>query len=175
MAHADDAPTGDAADWQDDVAAWQHPVARMDDASVEAVVEDARMRITRMIVEDSKSWNAPGFAKEMIDRGLITSVTDASGREAYAPAARVELSFIERVASLYIADFLAHPADYANVTSCECCGEIMLNGRVRHGRACARPSTTVRPPAESGVCLREAAVASTRGRVAYMAPRRTGT
>ena len=167
---------GMATEWtrEDDVAPWLHPVARMDDASVQAVVEDARFRMTRMIVEDSRSWNKPGFAAEMLDRGLITSVTDASGREAYAPAARVELSFLERVASLFIADFLAYPKDYENVTSCECCGEILLNGRVRHSRTCVR-SSAVRPPAESGVCLREGIVSSRPTRAEYMAPGRTGT
>jgi hypothetical protein len=148
---------GMATEWtrEDEVSPWLHPVARMDDDRVREVVEDARRRIGRLLVDESSGWTTPGFAQEMIDRGLITCVTDATGREAFAPAARVQLSFVERVASLFIADFLAQPSSFTNVTMCECCGEIELYGRLVHSRGCAR-SSTARIPAESGICLRNA-------------------
>jgi hypothetical protein len=129
---------GMATEWtrEDDVGPWLHPVAQMDDVRVQAAVEAARRRMTRLVAEASTAWAAPTFAGEMLDRGLITSVTDASGREAYAPASRVELSFLDRVTSLFIADFLVQPRDYAVVIS---------------------SAATVRPPADSGICLRKAA------------------
>jgi hypothetical protein len=166
---------GMATEWtrEDEVAPWLHPVARMDDEHVQATVEEVRKRVTRMIVEASTAWSAPGFAKEMIDQGLITCVTDASDREAYAPAARVDLGLLERVASLFIADYLMHPADYAEIVWCECCGEMLINGRVRHGKGCVRQSAVrpaadaVRPPAESGVTLSEAIATTVRPRGAF--------
>ena len=147
---------GMATEWtrEDEVSPWLQPVARMADEQVREVVEDARRRMGRLLVDESSGWSTPGFAKEMIDRGLITGVIDSSGREACAPAARVQLSFLERVASLFIADYLAHPASFAHMTSCESCGEVQLYGRVTHARACMRLSS-VRPPAESGVRLRD--------------------
>jgi hypothetical protein len=164
-----------ATEWtrEDEVSPWLHRDARMDDERVREIVEDARRRMTRLLVHESSGWRTPGFAAEMIDRGLITCVTDSSGREAYAPAARVDLSFVERVASIFIADFLAHPADYRDLSACECCGELQMGERAQHHRDCVKVSP-VRPPPASGVCLRELAE-TTPARAAYVAPmRRSG-
>jgi hypothetical protein len=166
---------GMATEWtrEDEVAPWLHPVARMDDERVQATVEEVRRLVTRMVIEAPAKWSAPGFAKEMIDAGLITSVTDASGREAYAPAARVDLGLLERVASLFIADYLMHPSDYAQVVSCEHCGEMLINGRLRHARGCVRQP--MRAPAESGVTLREGVTTRPKSRSAFpAAAKRTG-
>jgi hypothetical protein len=101
----------------------------------------------------------------MHESGLLGIVVDRVGREAYAPTARIEASFVEQVSSLFAADYLAHPKDYEHVTSCASCGEIPLNGRIRHAKAC------VRPPMESGVSLTEAARASVRMTAWPPAPR----
>ena len=164
-----------ATEWtrEDDVSPWSHRDAPMHDERAHDLVDDVRRRITRLLVDESSGWRAPGFAAAMIDRGLITSVTDASGREAFAPAARVELSFLERVASIFIADFLAHPEDYASLSSCECCGELEMNGHLQHASACVKLSK-VRAPAESGVSLRELEPGSstTPARAAFVQPLR---
>lgn len=151
---------GMATEWtrEDDVAPWLGPFARLDDAAVHELVDDTRRRIARMFRDESAEWLArrEEFAREMIARGLVTSVTDCSGREAYAPAVRVELGFVERVASLFIADFLSHPDDYRHLASCPACDEMTFAGRTRHAKGCVR-SSGIRPAAESGVRLREAA------------------
>lgn len=163
-----------ATEWsrEDDVSPWSHRDAPMDDERAHELVDDVRRRITRLLVDESSGWNTPGFAAAMIDRGLITSVTDASGREAFAPAARVDLTFLERVASIFIADFLAHPQDYAYLSSCECCGELEVDGVTQHVSACVKLSA-VRAPAESGVCLRElSGTPTTPARAAFVQPLR---
>jgi hypothetical protein len=162
-----------ATEWsrEDDVSPWAHRDAPMNDERAHRLVDDVRARITRLLVDESYGWNTEGFAAAMIDRGLITCVTDASGREAYAPAARVELSLLERVASIFVADFLAHPEEYRYLSSCECCGELEANGVVQHASVCVKLST-VRPPAESGVCLREASSETTPARAAFVQPLR---
>jgi hypothetical protein len=169
-----------ATEWsrEDDVSPWSHRDAPMDDERAHELVDEVRGRITRLLVDESSGWSKPGFAAAMIDRGLITQVTDASGREAFAPAARVDLTFLERVASIFIADFLAHPEEYADVSSCECCGELEMGGVVQHVRECVKLST-VRPPAESGVCLRDLVqgkkMPTTPARAAFVQPlRRVG-
>lgn len=167
-----------ATEWtrEDDVSPWSFRDAPMDDDRAHGLVEDARRRITRLLVDESAEWKAGGFADAMIDRGLITMVTDASGREAYAPAARAELSFLERVASVFIADFLTHPEDYAHLSTCQCCGELEVNGHVVHAHGCVKLSP-VRAPAESGVCLRQSSPPSsssvtTPAQAAYVQPLR---
>ena len=163
-----------ATEWtrEDDVSPWSHRDTPMEDERVRDLVDGARRRITRLLVEESSGWNTPAFAAAMIERGLVTSVTDATGREAFAPAARVDLSFLERVASIFIADFLAHPQDYADLSSCECCGELEMNGHVQHVSTCVKLSV-IRPPAESGVSLRsETTTATTPARAAFVQPLR---
>ncbi len=148
---------GMATEWtrEDEVAPWLAPFAGLDDLAIHEMVEDARRRVTRLMMDESAGWVGPAFAREMVARGLVTCVTDCNGRESYAPAARVELSFLQRVASLFIADFLSHPQDYACIAACPSCGEMFVGGRPRHARGCVRVSG-VRAPAESGVRLREA-------------------
>ena len=166
-----------ATEWsrEDDVSPWAHRDAPMNDERARQLVDDVRMRITRLLVDESDGWNKAGFAAAMIDRGLLTCVTDASGREAFAPAARVELSFLERVASIFIADFLAHPEEYRYLSSCECCGELETNGNVTHASGCVKLSS-VRPPAESGICLRDLVsgkkTPTTPARAAFVQPLR---
>jgi hypothetical protein len=161
-----------ATEWtrEDDVSPWSHRGTPMDDERSREVADDARRRVARLLLEESGGWNTKTFAAAMIDRGLLTSVTDASGREAFAPAARVELSFVERVASIFIADFLAHPEDYRNLSSCECCGELAINGHATHVSECVKLSP-VRPPAESGVCLRQT-TSTTPANATYVEPLR---
>lgn len=149
---------GMATEWtrEGESAIWRSPLAKLDDDQVTAMVEETRRSATRMIVEAARAWSAPTFAGEMIKKGIIATVCERSGREAYAPVARAGMTFVEIVGSLVVADYLAHARDYAGITSCGGCGEIPLNGRTRHARGC------MRPPAESGVCLKEAAAASMR-------------
>ena len=164
-----------ATEWtrEDDVSPWSHRDAPMQDERARMLVDEVRLRITRLLVDESSGWNKAGFAAAMIERGLITSVTDASGREAFAPAARVELSFLERVASIFIADFLAHPEDYTCLSSCECCGELEMNGIVQHASSCVK-LLPVRAPAESGVSLRAlvSQPSTTPARAAFVQPLR---
>lgn len=147
---------GMATEWtrDDDAAPWVAQFARLDDASARALVEDARRRIGNMLREEAATWldRRDELARATSARGLVTCVTDCNGREAYAPAARADLGLIERVASLFIADFLSHPDDYRNLGACSACGEIGLGGRVRHAKACVR-SSGIRPMAESGIRL----------------------
>jgi hypothetical protein len=99
----------------------------------------------------------------MTARGLVASVTDETGRLAFAPVARAEHAFAARVASLFVADFLAHPSDYAGITACSSCGEMELAGSPRHTRACVRRAGS-RPRMQSGVCYRQVGQAAPEAR-----------
>jgi hypothetical protein len=161
---------GMATEWtrEDDACPWLRGDAWMDEARARLVLEDARARVTRLLVEESAAWSDPGFAAEMVDRGLLTKVIDAHDREAFAPAARAGLSLLERVASVFIADVLAHPEEYAVVSACACCGGLRVGARATHARTCATLSPA-RPPPESGVRLRPGA-STTAARAAFVEP-----
>lgn len=160
---------GMATEWthDDDAASWISSFSRLDDASAKDLVDDARRRIATMLREEAKTWleRREELARATSARGLVTCVTDCNGREAYAPAARADLGLIERVASLFIADFLSHPDDYRALGSCSACGEVGLGGRVRHARACVR-SSGIRPMHDSGIRLVPRAASSSRMSVA---------
>ncbi|HEY8075462.1 MAG TPA: hypothetical protein VIF62_15160 [Labilithrix sp.] len=126
---------------------WQHPVTRTREDEVGMLVEDVRRTVTRMVIEASSAWSAPTCGAELTERGLLTVVWETSGREAYAPLGRADMTLVEIVGSLVAADYLASPGDYDRVQHCAACGEIPLGGRIKHGRACGRP------PADSGIEL----------------------
>ena len=89
-----------------------------------------------------------------------------------------ELSWDEAVAR-YLTEnpdyFLAHPEEYRYLSSCECCGELETNGNVTHASGCVKLSS-VRPPAESGICLRDLVsgkkAPTTPARAAFVQPLR---
>ncbi len=149
---------GMATEWTraDRTPLWQHPATRLDDAEAGMLVEDVRKTVTRLVVDASRSWSEPWIAPALAERGLLAIVWEGSGREAYAPLGRADMTLLEMVGSLVVADYLANPRDYDRVQSCATCGEIPLGGRIKHARACTRP------PAESGVDLTAAARAGLR-------------
>ena len=73
---------GMATEWtrEDEVAPWLHPVARMDDASVEAVVEDARMR--------KKKTPQQSVARSKKHSLTNTTTTNTTSRIAAKPCAK---------------------------------------------------------------------------------------
>jgi hypothetical protein len=152
---------GMATEWtrEGDATSALESVSRMDEARVRSLVEEVRKRVTAMVTEAPRAWTYPAFAENAVSRRLVTTLTDVAGRVVYAPVARPELGLLERVGSLFVADFLMHPTEYDRVTSCESCGEILFHQRLRHSRACVRQSG-MRPRVESGISLRESIVTS---------------
>jgi hypothetical protein len=122
--------------------------ADLDEMAFAELVRHTRERVMRMLVEAHRNWSVPTFARAMIDHRLVVAIYDRSGDVAYAPAAHADLRLVDRVASLFIADFLSDPSDYALVTPCEQCGEVGLGGKVDHASWCTDA------PTRSGIIAR---------------------
>ncbi len=110
--------------------------AGLDDLALDRLVRTTRDRVMRMLLGARRTWGTPTFARDMIDFRLVVAIYDRDGEVGYAPAAHPELRLSDRVASLFIADFLTDAADYAVVTPCDQCGEVGLGGVVDHASWC---------------------------------------
>ncbi|HEY8080397.1 MAG TPA: hypothetical protein VIF62_39980, partial [Labilithrix sp.] len=76
----------------------------------------------------SWSWlDDPSFAREALDAGLVVGVADDHGGIGYAPIETADMRFVDRVRSLFIADFLTRPHDYARFGVCEGCDGVTFD------------------------------------------------
>jgi hypothetical protein len=82
---------------------------------------------------------------DQIEAGRITAAMIGSKRVVeqragaalvWAPVHRPRLRLVERVAALFVADYLNAPRDYRDVRACERCGAIAFGVPVTHGRGC---------------------------------------
>ena len=112
-----------------------HPHSIADDG-VGRGVEAARERVIQLALSALRSWKEAGFAREMIDCGLVVGVCDERGSLGYAPADRAELRLVDRVASLFVADFLTRPRDYESLVTCAGCGVPSFAWDRAHGPGC---------------------------------------
>ncbi|HEY8079798.1 MAG TPA: hypothetical protein VIF62_36960 [Labilithrix sp.] len=115
--------------------------AGLDDRALDRLVRSTRERVLRMLQSARRTWGTPTFARDMIDFRLVVAIYDRDHEVGYAPASNPEMRLVDRVASLFIADFLTDASDYAIVTPCDQCGEVGLGGVVDHASWCLEAPT----------------------------------
>jgi hypothetical protein len=76
------------------------------------------------------------FAREMIDEGFVVGVVDESSAIGYAPLDAFDMRLVDRVRSLFVADFLTRAADYDHFGVCETCGAATFDGTTSHAGYC---------------------------------------
>ncbi len=111
----------------------------LDATTLERVVLDARARIFEMLERSATAWEGESFARTMVEGMLVVGVTDAGGAIGYAPVRYGEMRLVDRVASLFVADYLTRPGDYVTLVTCEECGDLAFDGEARHASWCAEP------------------------------------
>jgi hypothetical protein len=123
--------------------------AKADDASATKLVASARRRVVEMLTEAVTTWSGEDFARESIDNGLVIGVSDALGGLGYAPVHQGRMRLVDRVASLFIADFLTRPRDYEQLVVCGQCDEVSFKWDEVHEDGCEargpRSGVVVRP------------------------------
>ena len=120
----------------------------LDDVEVSLLLDRTRARVMAMLERAHDLWKVPTFARDMIDGRLVVAVYDRDGSQAYAPTSHADMGLVHRVTSLFVADYLARPSDYALVSSCEACGQVAIGSRSSH------PSWCAEPPTKSGIVER---------------------
>jgi hypothetical protein len=111
----------------------------VDAARLERVVLDARARLFEMLDRCPAAWEGDAFAQTMVDGMLVVGVHDASGAIGYAPVRYGQMRLVDRVASLFVADYLTRPNDYQTLVTCEECGDVAFDGISNHAAWCAEP------------------------------------
>lgn len=94
------------------------------ETTIELLLLRTRERVLEMLSACVGSCETPALAHEMVESGLVIGVRDAIGAIGYTPVDSSELGLFDRVASLFVADYLTRPADYASIVPCEDCGEV---------------------------------------------------
>lgn len=123
----------------------------LDEGILERVILDARGHALRLLADLVVPWQASPIARLAVACGTVVSERDERGGIAYSPVALKRMRLGERVASLFIADYLNHRTDYRWVMTCRECGELAFSAELQHASWCeATPDTwTMFTPTEA--------------------------
>lgn len=110
----------------------------LEEATIEALVRTARAETLRFL-RSAWSWTYDGAAaRAAIDEGLVVGIADEESNLGYGAIDRPGMRLVDRVCSLFVADYLTRPADYAAFAICLGCEGATFDGGLYH-EACARP------------------------------------
>jgi hypothetical protein len=94
-------------------------------------IEDMLIRTHAWLIETlRRSWSwvdDASFARDILDAGLVVGVADDFGGIGYAPSESSDMRLIDRVRSLFIADYLTRPHDYARFGVCDGCDGVTFD------------------------------------------------
>jgi hypothetical protein len=98
------------------------PRARIDDDSIRSLLDRSHQQLLSLL-RSVQAWKGEaGFAKSMVDAGLVIGVIDYDDSSlGFAPVSVPEMRLVDRVRSLFIADYLTSPSDYASFRVCTAC------------------------------------------------------
>jgi hypothetical protein len=109
----------------------------VDEGILERVILDARGRALRLLADLVAPSQASPIARLAVACGRVASQRDVRGGIAYSPVGLKRMRLGDRVASLFVADYLNHPSDYRWVTMCRECGEVAFAADLEHASWCA--------------------------------------
>ena len=114
----------------------------LDEETVEELLTTARAETIEML-RGVWSWTHDGSAaRERIGEGLVAGIVDASSDFGFGPVDNVRMRLVDRVRSLFVADYLTRPGDYAAFAVCGDCDGATFDGGLYHVD-CTRPRMTV--------------------------------
>ncbi len=135
----------------------------------EGEVEELLVRARAEVLEELRaawSWgHDAAAARSWMDEGLVAGIADEASDLGYAPVDRAGMRLVDRVRSLFIADYLTRPSDYAAFAMCDGCDGATFDGGLYH-LDCARPRgrTALRRRSPRELELPEAPLSSVRRR-----------
>jgi hypothetical protein len=109
----------------------------VDESSVIELVDRVRARMFLLLHDlgDPTQLAAGRITAAMIDSNRVEEIETRDGL-LWRPVHRPRLRLVERVATLFVADYLNSPPDYRDVRACEQCGVLAFGRAVVHGRGC---------------------------------------
>ena len=104
---------------------------------VDEVLKSAHESVVEC-VRYARSWHVQrGFARRMVDEGLVVGVLDGQ-LLGYAPIDHRRMRLVDRIRSLFVADYLTRPEDYTTFQVCDC-GVVTFDSMPAHYPDCERP------------------------------------
>jgi hypothetical protein len=100
------------------------------------VIRRAHEQVTAMLRTCSAWREGHGFARHMVDCDLVTAVYDDEWTLGYTPVSRPGMRLADRVTTLFVADFLTRPADYARFRICRGCDGATFDQHNEHAETC---------------------------------------
>lgn len=123
---------------------------------VRELVEAVRTSILEALTPVSYGEGPPSFLDRSVRRGLVRKTVDLDGILVWVPVSKPDLRLVERVESLFAADFLDAPDAYEELVVCRTCSSVVFDDVARRLRQC--PAHQIR----SGVYERFVPAASRR-------------
>jgi len=110
----------------------------LDEETVEQLLSTTRTEILEML-RGVWSWTHDArAARARIGEGLVAGIVDEASELGFAPVDNVRMRLVDRVRSLFVADYLTRPGDYAAFAVCEDCDGATFDGGLYH-EDCMRP------------------------------------
>lgn len=114
----------------------------LDEETIDELLGSARAEIIEML-RGVWSWTSDAAAaRARITEGLVAGIVDEASDFGYAPIDDVRMRLVDRVRSLFVADYLTRPGDYAAFAVCDDCDGATFDGGLYH-TDCTRPRSTV--------------------------------
>lgn len=110
----------------------------VDDGDVRALLVRAHGAVMDTLRRAWAWQHDASFARAAVADGLVGGVIDDVSGIGYAPIDQSGMSLARRVQSLFLADYLTRPADYAAFAICPECEGATFDGGIYH-TDCARP------------------------------------
>jgi hypothetical protein len=110
----------------------------LDEQAIDELLATARGEILEML-RGVWSWTHDArSARARIGEGLVAGIVDEASELGFAPIDNVRMRLVDRVRSLFVADYLTRPGDYAAFAVCDDCEGATFDGGLYH-EDCMRP------------------------------------
>lgn len=103
--------------------------------SVERLLLDTHGRTLEMLSQ-ARTWDPFKVGRDMIALGIVVAVGDAHGALGYAPVDQPDLRLLDRVISLFAADYLTRPGEYHALEICGSCAAVSFDLALEHEPHC---------------------------------------
>lgn len=100
------------------------------------VVASARMRVVTALERAVLEGGSLAFVERVVERGLIRRIRDRLDRPVWLPVDLRRVSLRERLESLFVADYLNEPRDYAELYVCHACEGVVFDAEARRRGRC---------------------------------------
>ncbi|MBS2017112.1 MAG: hypothetical protein JST00_29770 [Deltaproteobacteria bacterium] len=109
-----------------------HAARTVDEDALARLLSRAHTRVIEWL-RGAWTWRHDArAARSIVADGLVAGVIDEASGIGYAPVDRSGMTLVRRVESLFLADYLTRPADYAAFAVCSECDGATFDGGIYH-------------------------------------------